>query len=97
VKLSTGNGTIECKIRQLVFMKVRKNNKKKNPGAMGVKIPGGGTVIYAHATSLEGGRLVSRPLSRAQTRRAAHGPLAGLSKKIKEQWDEEEKVEAPQE
>jgi len=52
-------------------MKINKNKRKKKGGARGVKIPGGGSVIYAHATSMENGHLVSRPLSRAETRKLA--------------------------
>jgi len=66
------------------FMKINKNKRKKKGGARGVQIPGGGTVVYAHVTSMENGHLVSKPLSRAETRKLAHGPIAATQPKLKE-------------
>lgn len=66
-------------------MKITKNRRKKNKGAKakGVKIPGGGRMIYAHATSMKNGKLVSTPLSRAEARKMARGPLAAMQPVLK--------------
>ena len=64
-------------------MKINRILRKKK-GASTVKIPGGGTVLYAHITGQSGGHLKSVPLSRAETRMLAHGPVAALRPKIKE-------------
>lgn|GEM_PF-6451789 len=74
------------------FMKINRNKRKKNKNARGVKIPGGGTIIYAHVTSLKNGHLVSRPLSRAETRKLAHGPIAAVQSELKKELAKEEVV-----
>ena len=71
-------------IHSLMKMNKKKNAKKKNKGARRVKIPGGGTVIYAHITFPKHGKLESRPLSNAEIRKLAQGPIAAIQPMLKQ-------------